>query len=64
MLLIFRLGRADVLPRDDYGVPKGFSIAFNTKELPTKAALEARARRWKPYRSVASWSLWRATDPV
>jgi O-6-methylguanine DNA methyltransferase len=64
MLLMFRLGRADVLPLDDYGVRKGFSIAFGTKELPTKAELEARARRWKPYRSVASWYLWRATDSL
>jgi methylated-DNA-[protein]-cysteine S-methyltransferase len=64
MLLMFRLGRADVLPLDDYGVRKGFSIAFKTKELPTKTELEARARRWKPYRSVASWYLWRATDSL
>jgi methylated-DNA-[protein]-cysteine S-methyltransferase len=64
MLLIFRLGRPDVLPLDDYGVRKGFSIAFNTNELPSKAELEARARRWKPYRSVASWYLWRATDSL
>src|SRR6478736_6329556 len=64
MLLIFRLGRPDVLPLDDYGVRKGFSIAFGTDELPSKAELEARARRWKPYRSVASWYLWRATDSI
>jgi methylated-DNA-[protein]-cysteine S-methyltransferase len=64
MLLIFRLGRPDVLPVDDYGVRKGFSIAFGTKELPSKAELEARAQRWKPYRSVASWYLWRATDSL
>ncbi len=64
MLLMFRLGRADVLPLDDYGVRKGYSIAFGTRELPTKAELEARAKRWKPYRSVASWYLWRATDSL
>jgi O-6-methylguanine DNA methyltransferase len=64
MLLIFRLGRPDVLPLDDYGVRKGFSIAFGTEELPSKAELEARAQRWKPYRSVASWYLWRATDSL
>jgi 3-methyladenine DNA glycosylase/8-oxoguanine DNA glycosylase len=64
MLLIFRLGRPDVLPVDDYGVRKGFSIAFGTKELPSKAELEARAERWKPFRSVASWYLWRATDSL
>ena len=64
MLLMFRLGRPDVLPVDDYGVRKGFSIAFGTEELPSKAELEARARRWKPYRTVASWYLWRATDSL
>ncbi len=64
MLLMFRLGRADILPVDDYGVRKGFSIAFGTPELPTKAELEARAKRWQPYRSVASWYLWRATDSL
>jgi methylated-DNA-[protein]-cysteine S-methyltransferase len=64
MLLMFRLGRADVLPLDDYGVRKGFSIAFGTKELPSKRELEARAERWRPYRTVASWYLWRATDSL
>jgi len=64
MLLMFRLGRPDVLPLDDYGVRKGFSIAFGTAELPSKAELEARAQRWKPYRTVASWYLWRATDSL
>lgn len=62
MLLMFRLGRADVLPLDDYGVRKGFSLAFGTAELPSKAELEAHGRRWQPYRTVASWYLWRATD--
>jgi len=64
MLLIFRLGRPDVLPLDDYGVRKGYSIAFGTAELPSKAELEARAKRWRPYRTVASWYLWRATDSL
>jgi methylated-DNA-[protein]-cysteine S-methyltransferase len=64
MLLMFRLGRPDVLPLDDYGVRKGFSIAFGTAELPSKVELEARAKRWKPYRTVASWYLWRATDSL
>jgi 3-methyladenine DNA glycosylase/8-oxoguanine DNA glycosylase len=64
MLLIFRLGRPDVLPLDDYGVRKGFSIAFGGSELPTKSELERRAQRWRPYRSVASWYLWRATDSL
>jgi methylated-DNA-[protein]-cysteine S-methyltransferase len=62
MLLIFRLGRADVLPVDDYGVRKGFAVAFRKPELPTAAELERRGARWKPFRSVASWYLWRAAE--
>lgn len=64
MLLMFRLGRPDVLPVDDFGVRKGFSIAFGMAEMPSKAELEARAKRWRPYRTVASWYLWRATDSL
>jgi O-6-methylguanine DNA methyltransferase len=62
MLLIFRLGRPDVLPVDDYGVRKGFAVAFKKRELPTRAELEKRGERWKPYRTVASWYLWRAAE--
>jgi methylated-DNA-[protein]-cysteine S-methyltransferase len=63
MLLIFRLGRPDVLPVDDYGVRKGFALTFKKPELSAKTELEKRGERWKPYRTVASWYLWRATDP-
>lgn len=63
MLLIFRLGRPDVLPLDDLGVRKGFALTFGLPELPDKKVLEERGERWRPYRSVASWYLWRATDP-
>ena len=62
MLLIFRLGRADVLPTDDYGIRKGFAIAFKKRELPAPKDLEKHGERWRPYRSVASWYLWRALD--
>jgi methylated-DNA-[protein]-cysteine S-methyltransferase len=62
MILIFRLGRRDVLPLDDYGVKKGFANAFGLKELPKRAELEKRGERWKPFRSVASWFLWRASE--
>jgi methylated-DNA-[protein]-cysteine S-methyltransferase len=62
MLMMFRLGRADVLPVDDYGVRKGFAVAFRTRELPGKKDVEKRGTRWKPYRSVASWYLWRAAE--
>lgn len=62
MLLIFRLARADVLPATDYGVRKGFALLRRQKELPTPKELLAYGERWRPYRSVASWYLWRALD--
>ncbi len=62
MLLIFRLGRPDVLPADDYGVRKGFAVAFGKRALPARADLLERGERWKPYRTVASWYLWRAAE--
>lgn len=62
MLLIFRLGRPDVLPADDYGIRKGFAVAFRKGELPAPSDLEKRGQRWKPYRTVASWYLWRALE--
>ena len=62
MLLIFRLGRADVLPADDYGVRKGFAAAFRKREVPSPKDVAKRGERWKPYRTVASWYLWRALD--
>jgi methylated-DNA-[protein]-cysteine S-methyltransferase len=62
MLLIFHLGRPDVLPVDDYGVRKGFALAFKKRELPSRNDLERRGLRWKPYRTVASWYLWRAVE--
>jgi O-6-methylguanine DNA methyltransferase len=62
MFLIFRLGRPDVLPVDDYGVRNGFAVAFKKRTLPTREDLERRGERWKPYRTVASWYLWRAAE--
>ncbi len=62
MLLIFHLGRADVLPLDDLGVRKGFRHAYGGACLPRRDELEAAGERWRPYRSVASWYLWRAAD--
>jgi methylated-DNA-[protein]-cysteine S-methyltransferase len=62
MLLIFRLGRPDVLPAEDYGIRKGFALAFKKRELPAPMNVEKRGERWKPYRSVASWYLWRAVE--
>ena len=62
MLLIFRLGRPDILPVTDYGVQKGFKIAFGKRKLPKPAQLARYGKRWAPYRSVAAWYLWRAVD--
>ncbi len=62
MLLIFRLGRPDILPATDYGIRKGFALTFRRKELPRPAEILERGERWRPYRTVASWYLWRALD--
>ena len=62
MLLMFRLGRPDVLPVTDYGVRKGYSIAFRKRELPSPDDLRTRGERWRPFRSVAAWYLWRALE--
>ena len=62
MLLMFRLGRPDVLPTGDLGVRKGFAIAYGLDEQPTPAELAEHAERWRPYRTVASWYMWRVLD--
>ncbi|MGH7580747.1 MAG: DNA-3-methyladenine glycosylase family protein [Gemmatimonadales bacterium] len=62
MLLMFRLGRADVLPVADLGIRKGFALTFGSRRLPAAVTITRRAERWRPYRSVASWYLWRAVD--
>ncbi|MBC8007074.1 MAG: methylated-DNA--[protein]-cysteine S-methyltransferase [Prolixibacteraceae bacterium] len=62
MLLMARLGRADILPVDDYGVRKGYALAFRKRNLPSRTALARVGKKWKPYRTVASWYLWRAAD--
>jgi O-6-methylguanine DNA methyltransferase len=62
MLLIFQLGRPDVMPALDYGLRKGFVVAFYRDELPPPRELEEYAERWRPYRTVASWYLWRALE--
>lgn len=60
MLLIFKLGRLNILPSTDYGVRKGFAYTYKTGDLPTPKALLEFGERWQPYRTVASWYLWRA----
>ena len=60
MLLIFRLGRPDVLPTLDYGVQQGFQLAYKKRKLPKPKELQAFGEKWRPYRSIASWYLWQA----
>jgi DNA-3-methyladenine glycosylase II len=71
MLLIFRMGRPDVLPVTDYGVRKGYALTFmkvpktralTAEDLPKPDVVFKRGERWRPFRSVASWYLWRACD--
>lgn len=62
MLLIFQLGRPDVLPVDDFGVRNGFRIAYRRRSMPTPTQVFQYGERWKPYRTVAAWYLWRAVD--
>src|ERR1019366_7659603 len=71
MLLIFRMGRPDVLPVTDYGVRKGFALTFMrvpksrplaAEDLPKPDVVFKRGLRWAPFSSVASWYLWRACD--
>lgn len=62
MLLMFTLGRLDVLPSTDYGVRKGFALTFGWKDLPTPKELLEYGERWRPHRSTAAWYLWRALE--
>jgi 3-methyladenine DNA glycosylase/8-oxoguanine DNA glycosylase len=62
MLLMFRLGRMDVLPVDDYGVRKGAQVTYRMRKLPDKKRLTKVAEKWRPWRSIGSWYMWRAVD--
>jgi methylated-DNA-[protein]-cysteine S-methyltransferase len=60
--LMFRLGRPDVLPADDNGLRKGYAVAFRKRAPPDKAAIETHGAKGKPFRTIASWYLWRAAE--
>lgn len=60
MFLIFRLGRPDVLPIHDLGVRKGWAITYGKMHMPAPKELLKFGERWRPYRTVASWYMWRA----
>ncbi len=62
MLLIFTLGRLDVLPVDDFGIQSGFRAAYQLRRRPTKTDFQRVTDCWLPFRSVGSWYLWRHAD--
>lgn len=62
MLLIFTLGRLDVLPATDYGVRKGFALTYGRHDLPTPKELLAHGEHWRPHRTTAAWYLWRSLE--
>ena len=62
MLLIFQLGRPDVLPEGDFGVRNGFRVAFKLDKMPTPREVREHGERWGPHRTTASWYLWRIAD--
>lgn len=64
MLLIFYLGRPDVMPTGDFAIRLAFKQLYRKRTDPLPAAIIQHARRWQPYRSVASWYLWRSLDPI
>ncbi len=64
MLLIFYLGRSDVMPTGDFAIRLGFQKLYKKRKDPKPEAIIRHAKRWQPYRSVASWYLWRSLDPA
>ena len=62
MFLMFTLNRADILPYKDLGIQKGIMKILNMKNLPSKNEMEICSRKWKPYRTIACWYLWRIAD--
>jgi DNA-3-methyladenine glycosylase II len=62
MMLMFQLGRPDVLPTGDFGVRNGFRLAYGLRKMPPPKALLAYGERWRPHRTAAAWYLWRAVD--
>jgi DNA-3-methyladenine glycosylase II len=62
MLLIFKLGRPDVLPADDFGVRNGLRIAYGLPAMPSPKEVLAHGERWRPFATTAAWYLWRAAD--
>jgi len=64
MFLMFQLGRHDVLPIHDYGLRRGFQHIYGLDDVPKPQAVLEHGERWRPYRSIASWYLWRAVEQI
>jgi DNA-3-methyladenine glycosylase II len=64
MFLMFRLGRPDVLPDLDLGIQKGIQRAYRMRKLPSPKRVMEVGAKWAPYRTIASWYLWRSLDPI
>ncbi len=62
MLLMFNMGRPDILPTTDLVIRKAFQQIYNHEALPKPKAIDAFGERWRPYRSIASWYMWRVID--
>ncbi len=62
MLLMFNMGRPDILPSTDLAIRKGFQQIYKHEDLPKPKAIDAFGERWRPYRSIASWYMWRVVD--
>tara|TARA_Y100001970_G_C14121957_1_gene796802 strand:- start:773 stop:1381 length:609 start_codon:yes stop_codon:yes gene_type:complete len=62
MFLMFTLNRPDVMPYSDLGIQKGMKTLFNLDKLPTKEKMEALSIKWRPYRTIACWYLWKIVD--
>jgi len=62
MLLMFGLGRPDVFPVSDLGIRKGFQITYRMKRLPAEVTMHRQGKLWAPYRTIASWYLWRILE--
>ncbi len=62
MMLMFQLGRSDILPVDDFGVRNGFRLAYGLRKMPAPKALALYGERWAPHRSTAAWYLWRVIE--
>ncbi|HBZ30176.1 MAG TPA: DNA-3-methyladenine glycosylase, partial [Nitrosomonas nitrosa] len=64
MFLIFYMQRPDVLPVDDIGLQRAVSIHYNCEQPIEKSMLQSIAINWRPWRTVATWYLWRSLDPI